>query len=69
MKLYTPAEVAAMFGMTPDALKSRRKRGQIEGIVLNDRTVVYTQEQVDNANLSQRKRGPKPKAKQREGAE
>ncbi len=66
MKLYTPGEVAAMFGMTPDALKSRRKRGQIEGIVLADNSVVYTQEQVDNADLSQRKRGPKPKAKSAE---
>jgi hypothetical protein len=66
MKLYTPKEVADMFGMTPDALKSRRQRGQIEGIVLADNSVVYTQEQIDNADLSQRKRGPKPKAKSTE---
>jgi hypothetical protein len=64
LKLYTPQEVADMFGITTDALKSRRRRGQIEAIVLNDRSVVYTEEQIKKADLSPRKRGPKPKKTQ-----
>jgi hypothetical protein len=70
LKLYTPKEVAAMFGITTASLRSRRARGQIEAVVLNDNNVVYTEEQIRKANLSQRKRGPKPKkekAEQNEG--
>jgi hypothetical protein len=59
LKLYTPREVAERFGITTASLRSRRARGQIEAIVLNDNSVVYTQEQIDNADLSPRKRGPK----------
>jgi DNA-binding transcriptional MerR regulator len=61
LKLYTPKEVADMFGITTASLRSRRARGQIEAVVLNDNNVVYTEEQIRKANLSQRKRGPKPK--------
>lgn len=60
-KFYTPKEVAEMFGITPNALKHRRLRGQIEAIVINENTVVYTEEQIKKANLTPRKRGPKPK--------
>ena len=63
LKLYTPKDVADMFGITTDALRSRRRRGQIEGIVLDDQTVVYTEEQIKKANLAPRKRGPKSKPK------
>lgn len=63
-KFYTPKEVAEMFGITPGALRSRRLRGQIKAIVINDNNVVYTEEQIKNANLSPRKRGPKPKKKE-----
>jgi hypothetical protein len=69
-KFYTPKEVAEIFGITPNALKHRRLRGQIEGVVINENTVVYTEEQVRKANLAPMKRGPKPKkekAKQNEG--
>lgn len=60
-KLYTPKEVAEMFGISVHALKNRRQRGQIEGIVFDKRTVFYTEEQIKNADLSPRKRGPKSK--------
>jgi hypothetical protein len=68
-KLYTPKEVAEMFGITPGALRNRRIRGQIEGIVLADNYVMYTEEQIKNADLSSRKRGPKPKKKKAESNE
>lgn len=64
-RLYTPKEVAKMFGISEDALKSRRQRGQIEGISMGNNMTVYTEEQIRKANLSQRKRGPKS----REGSE
>jgi hypothetical protein len=60
-KLYTPKEVAEMFGITSDALKQRRRRGQIKGIVFAENYVMYTEEQIRNADLSPKKRGPKPK--------
>lgn len=60
-KFYTPKQVAEIFGITPNALKHRRLRGQIEGIVIDENTVVYTEEQIKKADLSRRKPGPKPK--------
>ena len=62
-KRYTPRQVAEIFGTTVGALRNRRKRGQIEGIRVSENYYVYTQEQVDKANIKDdsRKRGPKPK--------
>ena len=62
-KLYTPKEVAEHFGITTGALRNRRLRGQIEGIVFAENYVMYTEEQIKKANLYPRKRGPKPKKK------
>ena len=61
-KLYTPKEVAAHFGITVGALRNRRNRGQIEGMRVSENYFMYTQEQVDKANIAViRRRGPKPK--------
>lgn len=60
-RLYTPKEVADMFGISVHALKNRRQRGQIEGIVIDERTVLYTKKQIEEADFSPQKRGPKPK--------
>lgn len=63
-KQYTPKEVAKLFGITVGALRNRRKRGQIEGTRITENYYVYTQEQIDNANIDlPRRRGPKPKGK------
>lgn len=63
-KLYTPKQVAERFGMSPGALRNRRIRGQIEGIQIAENYYMYTEEQINKANLSARKRGPKPKKHQ-----
>ena len=58
-RLYTPQEVADMFGLTVDALKRRRQRGQIEGETLSTRMTVYTEAQIQAADLSRHSPGPK----------
>lgn len=61
-KQYSPKEVAKFFGITVGALRNRRKRGQIEGIRITENYYVYTQEQIDKADINAiRRRGPKPK--------
>ena len=62
-KLYSPKAVAQMFGISTSALRSRRIRGQIEGTEIDENTIVYTDEQIKKADLSQRTRGPKKKKK------
>lgn len=60
-RLYTPKEVAKMFGISEDALKTHRKQGHIKGTPAGNRMTVYTEEQIKNADFSPRKRGPKPR--------
>jgi predicted site-specific integrase-resolvase len=62
-KLYSPKDVAQMFGISTSALRGRRIRGQIEGTVIDKNTIVYTEDQIKKANLKQRKRGPKAREK------
>lgn len=63
-KEYSPKEVAKHFGITVGALRNRRKRGQIEGTRVTENYYVYTQEQIDKADINAiRRRGPKPKGK------
>ncbi len=58
---YTPEQVAERFGISVNALKHRRLRGQIEATTINNNMVVYTEEQIKSADLSPRKRGRKKK--------
>ncbi len=60
-QFYMPEDVAALFGISTDALKSRRQRGQIRPTIYNSRTTVYSAEDILAADLSPRKRGPKPR--------
>lgn len=62
-RLYTPKEVAKMFGISEYALKGRRQRGQIEGTPMGNNMTAYTEEQIKKADLSPRKRGPKSRKK------
>lgn len=58
--LYTPKEAAKMLGISVGMLRYHRGAGDIEGVELGT-TTLYTEEQIRNANLSQKKRGPKDK--------
>ena len=61
-KIYTPHEAAKKLGITVTMLRYLRNNGRIEGISLGN-TTVYTEEQLNNADLSHQKPGPKPRKK------
>ena len=61
-KLYTPAETAAKLGITVETLKYLRQRGRIQGTFIGN-TTLYTDEQIQNADLSKKKPGVKPSKK------
>ena len=62
MKFYTPEEAAKMLGISIPMLAYLRRTGRIEGIQAGN-TTLYTDEQIKNADLSKRKRGPKSPTK------
>ena len=59
-KLYTPKEAAAMLGISVGMLRYLRNEGRIQGTEL-DTITLYTKEQIENADVTTRKRGPRKK--------
>ena len=47
-RLYTEQEIADYFGWSLATMREIRKRGEIEHLVFNDKTIRYTFEQVQN---------------------
>lgn len=64
--IYTPSEAAGVLGISVTMLRYMRLTGRIEGTSLGN-TTVYTAEQLRNADLTNRKPGPKVKKETVEG--
>lgn len=47
-KLYTEQEAADYFGWSVFTMREIRKRGEIEHLIFQDKTVRYTLEQLEN---------------------
>lgn len=56
--VYTPSQAAKKLGITVYKLKYHRLRGDIEGIDVGN-TTLYTEAQLQAANLAPKKPGPK----------
>lgn len=56
--LYTPSETAQKLGISLDMLRYLRRNGRIKGSDYGN-TTLYTEEQIQAADLSRKKRGPK----------
>lgn len=59
---YTPSQAAKILGISVQSLKYHRLEGHIEGTDIGN-TTLYTQEQLDAADLSRKKPGPKQERK------
>jgi hypothetical protein len=55
---YTPSEAAKILGISVQSLKYYRLDGRVEGTDIGN-TTLYTQEQLNAADLSRKKPGPK----------
>lgn len=47
-RLYTEQEIADYFGWSLATMREIRKRGEIEHLIFNDKTIRYTTEQVQD---------------------
>jgi len=65
-KFYTPSEVAGILNISVGMLRYLRNERRIEGTELGTITL-YTEEQIRDADLSPRKRGPRTAKKNEEG--
>jgi predicted site-specific integrase-resolvase len=58
-KPLSPAEAAKFLGISVAVLAKKRREGKIQGIQVTSNLYVYTFENLGQADLSEKKRGPK----------
>ncbi len=67
-EFYSPKETAAILGVSRARLNQMREQGRIQGTPVGNMTL-YTREQIQMADTSTWKRGPKPKNAKKNGGE